>query len=164
MRQLARAASGDSQAVVNALARWLANHSTVRTISVFAALPDEPDLADLVMQNPDRCWLYPKIAGNFLHFHAVKNPHLDLEPGACGIQEPLPCLPEIPVLRIDAFFCPGLAFDRHGGRLGRGRGFYDRMLAQARPDSLKVGVCFPRQLVPDTFPVAHDVRMDELVF
>jgi 5-formyltetrahydrofolate cyclo-ligase len=77
--------------------------------------------------------------------------------------EPLPCLPELPVARIDAFFCPGLAFDSHGGRLGRGRGFYDRMLAQARPDALKVGVCFPRQLVSDTCPEAHDVRMDELV-
>jgi 5-formyltetrahydrofolate cyclo-ligase len=163
MRQLARTAFGDSQAVVTALTRWLAAHPTVRTISVFAALPDEPDLADFVVQNPDRCWLYPKIDGDSLHFHAVKNPYRDLQPGAFGIQEPLPCLPEIPVDRIDAFFCPGLAFDGHGGRLGRGRGFYDRMLAQARPDALKVGVCFPRQLVSDTFPEAHDVRMDELV-
>ena len=50
-----------------------------------------------------------------------------------------------------------------GGRLGRGRGFYDRMLAKARPDALKLGICFEIQLVADTFPEPHDVRMDHVI-
>ena len=163
MRQLARREPGDSAALLTAVARWLEAHPAVRTIAVFAALPDEPDLAGIVMQNPDRCWVYPKIDGDFLRFQAVEDPARDLAKGAFGICEPLPNMPEIPVERIDAFLCPGLAFDPRGGRLGRGRGFYDRMLAQARPDALKIGLCFPRQIVPDTFCEAHDIRMDGLI-
>ncbi len=42
---------------------------------------------------------------------------------------------------------PGLAFDQGGGRLGRGGGHYDRLLARLRADCLRVGVCFSGQLV-----------------
>jgi len=93
----------------------------------------------------------------------VENPDAQLMPGAFGVREPSPDLPVIPVKRIDAFLCPGLAFDPHGARLGRGRGFYDRMLSKARPGALKIGVCFPWQIVPDVFPEAHDVIMDEVL-
>lgn len=164
MRQLARREPGDSAALLAAVERWLEGHPAVRTIAVFAALADEPDLADIVRRNPDRRWVYPKIDGDFLRFHAVQDPARDLAHGAFGIREPLPSMPEVPVAQIDAFLCPGLAFDSRGGRLGRGRGFYDRMLAQARPDALKFGLCFHRQIVPDTFCEAHDIRMDGLIF
>ena len=85
------------------------------------------------------------------------------ETGAFGVREPSPDMPVIPLDQIDAFLCPGLAFDPRGGRLGRGRGFYDRMLAGARPDALRIGVCFPWQIVPDVFPEAHDVFMDGIL-
>ncbi len=101
--------------------------------------------------------------GDDLHFHQVENPDSQLTPGAFGVREPSSDLPIIPVDGINAFFCPGLAFDPRGGRLGRGRGFYDRILAKARPGALKIGVCFPWQIVADTFPEAHDVIMDEVL-
>jgi len=90
----------------------------------------------------------------------VEDPCAGLSPGAMGILEPLPHLPQVGIAEIDAFLCPGLAFDARGGRLGRGKGFYDRMLARARPDALKMGVCFPQQLVPDVFAQEHDIPMD----
>lgn len=163
LRRMLRAESLDSRAVCAAVDDWLANQPGLRTIAVFAALPGEVDLSELVARHVDRCWVYPRVAGDHLIFHVMRDPAADLVPGAFGICEPSPTLVEVAVTQIDAFLCPGLAFDPHGGRLGQGRGFYDRLLAAARPDALKVGVCFARQIVPDTFQEPHDMRMDVVV-
>jgi len=164
MRSLANASSQDSAAVCARLDRWLTEHPTLRTIAVFAALPGEVDLTDWISARPGIRWVFPKVIGNHLTFHPIRDPGNDLVSGAFGIREPHPDLTEVPVESIDAFLCPGLAFDNHGGRLGRGKGFYDRLLASARPDALKVGVCFPWQVVDDTFAEPHDFAMDALVF
>jgi 5-formyltetrahydrofolate cyclo-ligase len=158
-----RGTPADSRAVCDALDRWLGKQSGLRTIAVFSALPGEVDLSELVARHPQWCWVYPRVAGDDLGFHAVANPAVDLAPGAFGIREPSSAMAKIPLDRIDVFLCPGLAFDGHGGRLGRGRGYYDRMLAGARHGSVKVGVCFAHQIVPDTFAEPHDVRMDVVV-
>ena len=143
--------------------RWLAGCPGVYRIAVFAALPGEVDLTEWIARHPERCWVYPRVAGDALRFHAVGDPAVDLSAGTLGIREPSPALPEIAVDRIDAFLCPGLAFDARGGRLGRGCGFYDRMLAGVRHEAVKIGVCFAYQIVPDTFQEPHDMRMDAVV-
>lgn len=56
---------------------------------------------------------------------------------------------------------PGVAFDLNGGRLGRGRGYYDRLLRSAR--GLRVGICYEWQLLPSLPCEAHDVRMNALM-
>lgn len=132
-------------------------------MAIFAALPGEPDLLPLVEHHPERRWVLPRVDGDFLTFHPVTDPENELISGAFGIREPRPDSTIIPIHEIDAFLCPGLAFDSSGNRLGRGRGFYDRMLEQARPDAHKLGVCFPFQVVADTFPEPHDIRMDALI-
>lgn len=133
------------------------------TIAVYAAVPGEVDLSELVKKHTDRKWVYPRVAANTITFHVVKNPAVELVTGAFGILEPAPSLAAIEVAKIDAFLCPGLAFDGRGGRLGRGRGYYDRLLTEARPGTLKVGVCFDWQIVEDTYQEAHDVRMDMVI-
>jgi 5-formyltetrahydrofolate cyclo-ligase len=57
------------------------------------------------------------------------------------IPEPVKGIPT-PTEKIDAVLAPLLAFDRHGHRLGYGRGFYDRFLSKCRPDCLKIGLSF----------------------
>lgn len=163
MRRLMCDRAADSAAIHPALDNWLADHSALQTIAVFSALPGEVDLTKTIARHPERRWVWPRVAGDDLHFHQAENPAALLATGAFGIREPSLDLPIIPVNQIDAFFCPGLAFDPRGGRLGRGRGFYDRMLAKARPDALKIGICFPWQIVADTFPETHDVHMDEVL-
>ena len=64
---------------------------------------------------------------------------------------------------IDVFLCPGLAFDLRGGRLGRGRGFYDRALALTGPGAYRIGICFSWQIVEDVHCEPHDVPMDEVI-
>jgi 5-formyltetrahydrofolate cyclo-ligase len=163
MRRILQNDEHDSSTVCEALVPWLAARPHLRRIAAFSALPGEVDLANLVERFPDRRWVFPRVSGDDLTFHAILDPVSELVAGAFGILEPAAGLAEIPVPRIDAFFCPGLAFDPNGGRLGRGRGFYDRMLANARHDALKIGVCFDCQIVPDTLPQPHDVRMNGVV-
>lgn len=158
MRRSLRDFDGSSHPACAALEKWLLNHPRLRTIAIYSALPGEVDLSTIILGRADLAWVYPKIRGHHLTFH----PGGDLRPGPFNLLEPTDS-PEVPVLEIDAFICPGLAFDVTGGRLGRGRGYYDRLLAQARPNALKIGICFEFQLVPDTFPEAHDVLMDAVI-
>ena len=142
------------------LAAWLLARPSLRTIAVYSPLPGEVDLTAAIRQRPDLAWVYPKINGHHLTFHRAET----WTTGEFGILEPADASPEVPLGEIDAFICPGLAFDQNGGRLGRGRGFYDRVLANARPGALKIGICFDLQIVPDTFPEPHDIHMDAVIF
>lgn len=157
------ARSGDSEAVRNAVADWIRRHPQVRTIASFAALPDEVDLTELVTLFPEKRWLFPRVDGEQVFFHATADPSNDLVRGAFGILEPSADSARVPLDEIDAFFCPGMAFDHQGGRLGRGKGFYDRLLSQARTDAHKIGVAFPSQIVPTTHCEPHDIPMDEII-
>lgn len=65
-------------------------------------------------------------------------------------------------LSVDAVFCPGLAFDVFGRRIGHGEGFYDRLLSAVK-DSLKIGLCFEFQIFEDLPSMDHDIKMDYLI-
>jgi 5-formyltetrahydrofolate cyclo-ligase len=87
-----------------------------------------------------------------------------LREGAFGVMEPQG--PAIELGRIDVFLVPGVAFDERGGRIGFGRGYYDRLLGRRRqlddaPTAIFVGICYDWQLVDDAIAVEpHDVAMD----
>ena len=154
---------GDSETVRQAVADWIRRHPQVHAIATFAALPDEVDLTELVTLFPEKRWLFPRVEGQLIVFHTVEDPSKDLVRGAFGILEPRVDSPIVPLDEIDAFFCPGMAFAPHGGRLGRGKGFYDRLLSQARADAHKIGIAFPSQIVPNTHCEPHDILMDEII-
>ncbi len=92
----------------------------------------------------------------------------DLSPRTLGILEPKAELRvrsdrRVAVEEIDLFVIPGLAFDRQGGRLGYGKGYFDGLLKQARPDALLAAVAFECQIF-DAVPVMpQDVRVDAIV-
>lgn len=85
----------------------------------------------------------------------------DLEMGHYGIWEPVParCRPVQP-RQVDLVIVPGLAFDGVGGRLGRGAGYYDRLLKGMR--AVKVGFAFSCQVLPAVPVWVQDVGMDAL--
>lgn len=64
---------------------------------------------------------------------------------------------------LDLVMVPGVAFDRRGGRLGYGKGYYDRLLRRLRHDALAVGVAFECQIVPEIPMQQHDVFMDKVL-
>jgi 5-formyltetrahydrofolate cyclo-ligase len=160
MRRALRNPPYDSAAACNALNAWLVGQTPQLTLASFAALPGEVDLSSCVAAHPQIRWVFPRVCGTELHFHQSS----DFSVGAFGILEPSAVAPRIALDAIDAFLCPGLAFSGCGGRLGRGRGFYDRALSQARGGAVKIGVCFPFQIVANTFSEPHDVRMDLLFY
>ena len=72
---------------------------------------------------------------------------------------------------LDLIVVPGVAFDRNGGRIGRGKGFYDRFLARARERGqagdaasrpFRLGLCFSCQIVDSVPCDAHDQRVDAI--
>jgi 5-formyltetrahydrofolate cyclo-ligase len=63
-----------------------------------------------------------------------------------------------PLNRLDLIIAPGLAFDARGRRLGRGKGFYDRLLSTAA--GVKCGICFAEQLLAEIPVEPHDVVLD----
>ena len=86
---------------------------------------------------------------------------VNLSPGQFGIPEPHPAAPPLPLNQLDFILVPGLAFDLFGARLGRGRGFYDRLLAGVR--GVKCGLGFDEQIEPELPLETHDILLDCLV-
>jgi 5-formyltetrahydrofolate cyclo-ligase len=64
---------------------------------------------------------------------------------------------------LDLVMVPGVAFDRSGGRMGHGKGYYDKLLQHARPDALLVALAFECQLFAEIPTAAHDIFMDRII-
>lgn len=86
------------------------------------------------------------------------------EKGLFGIPEPS-VISECDERRLsfDLIVVPGLAFDIHGGRLGKGHGYYDRFLSGLSPETRVVGLAFPWQVVEEVPMEAHDVPVHAVV-
>ena len=84
----------------------------------------------------------------------------DLIAGKLNILEPK-LLRHTPVTRPDVWLVPGLAFDRKGNRLGRGRGYFDALLQHA--PGIKIALTHDFQLLNEVPVEPHDVRMDFIV-
>jgi 5-formyltetrahydrofolate cyclo-ligase len=86
----------------------------------------------------------------------------DLAIGKFGILEPIPeAVRPVTFEEIDAVLVPGLAFDEIGNRLGRGLGYFDRLLRQI--NGVKIAPAFDFQVVDEVLAEAHDLRMDFIV-
>jgi 5-formyltetrahydrofolate cyclo-ligase len=85
-----------------------------------------------------------------------------LHAGPFGVLEPLPEARGLQFEQLDLILVPGLAFDPCGRRLGRGRGFFDRLLSRASRAE-KWGVAFDSQLVPAVPCAPHDANVDAVV-
>ena len=92
----------------------------------------------------------------------------ELAIGMYRILEPKAELRNLPDKRVtveelDLIIVPGVAFDRNGGRMGHGFGYYDKLLQHARPDTPLVALAFECQLFPEIPTEAHDVFMDKII-
>ncbi|MFI3119028.1 MAG: 5-formyltetrahydrofolate cyclo-ligase [Methylococcaceae bacterium] len=92
----------------------------------------------------------------------------ELMPGTWGILEPPKHRwgepgKEIAPEQLDCIIVPGVAFDRKGGRLGNGAGYYDRLLKNIRSDAALIGICFEAQLIEQIAMEVHDVPMDLVI-
>ena len=88
----------------------------------------------------------------------ITNPKTQIVTGKFGIREPDATTTEIPLEKFNLILVPGMAFDLKGNRLGRGRGFYDRLLTGTA--GIKCGVCHDGQLFPEIPAEPQDVKVD----
>jgi 5-formyltetrahydrofolate cyclo-ligase len=131
------------------------------SIALFAPQEFEPDL-DLLWELgllDHHSVAYPRCDAKTLLFRTVTKLS-DLSPAKSGIREPAGGASSE---RLDLIVIPGLAFTPEGNRLGRGAGFYDRFLSTIPGDTVKIGVCFEFQLLPEIPVEYHDVKVDALV-
>ena len=131
------------------------------TVLLYHSLKDEVDTHEFI-----RKWsrlkriLLPVVVGDDLELRAYTGPE-DLAIGAYGIEEPTGAR-FTDYAAIGFIAVPGVAFDRNGNRLGRGKGYYDRLLPRI-PAAYKAGICFPYQLVEEVPAEPFDIRMDEII-
>lgn len=88
----------------------------------------------------------------------------DLAPGPYGIYEPSPVWRKaVDPSEVELVLVPGIAFDRQGGRLGFGAGYFDKLLSRM-PRAVRIGLAFSVQLLEESLPMeAHDIRMSFIV-
>jgi 5-formyltetrahydrofolate cyclo-ligase len=88
--------------------------------------------------------------------------HGELRKGPYGVVEPAVERP-VRIRDLDLIIVPGLAFDKKGDRLGRGKGYYDRFLSRIPKDTPVVGLAFDFQILPSVPTVAHDVSVTRVI-
>jgi 5-formyltetrahydrofolate cyclo-ligase len=135
------------------------------TILFFAPLPDELDVWPLLekfLAAGKICALpfFDSVTQTY-SARQVEDPAADISIGKFGVREPAPSCAEIPPDKFDLILVPGVAFDWNGNRLGRGRGFYDRLLAKT--PGLKCGVGYDLQLVRKVPAEPHDAKVNFIV-
>jgi 5-formyltetrahydrofolate cyclo-ligase len=133
-----------------------------RRILLFAPLGDEPDLWPLVAEGiaAGKVVCLPRFEPAARQYAAarVESMDRDIRTGAFGIREPRPEVDPWPLSRLDLILVPGVAFSVDGLRLGRGKGYYDRLLPQTT--GAKCGVAFDEQIEPVIPSEPHDVILD----
>jgi 5-formyltetrahydrofolate cyclo-ligase len=126
-------------------------------VSLFTSLPGEPDAELLWEAGRFKVICCPAMGQNGPELRVARNP-IEMKRTARGFFEP-PEGSAIDPSLVDLFVVPGLAFDMAGLRLGRGGGYYDRLLARRRTDSATVGLVPDRLLVASLPREPHDIPM-----
>jgi len=85
-----------------------------------------------------------------------------LKKGPYGVIEPA-VERRISLDDIDLVLVPGVAFDKKGNRLGRGKGFYDRFLNRLHSRTATIGLAFDFQILPDLPALSHDAKVDKVI-
>jgi 5-formyltetrahydrofolate cyclo-ligase len=135
------------------------------SVLLFAPMPEEPDVWPLLAEAlaGGKTIALPRFHGATGNYRAARVQDLpgDIVPGQFGIREPAAGCRDIPFSQFDLVLVPGVAFDRQGRRLGRGRGYYDRLLVEVR--GAKCGIAFDEQMAVEVPAGPADVLLNFVV-
>lgn len=127
-------------------------------IGTYMPLPNEIDTIPL-FKNSEKTFFIPAFEKKTKTYRMARYTS-NLQKGKFGILEP-----KDPVWaerdELDLILTPGIAFDKKGNRLGRGGGFYDRLLPQYK--AIRAGICFDFQLLEKIPSEPHDCKMDFII-
>lgn len=128
-------------------------------ILMYHSLPDElSTIAFLDKWGTKKHFYLPRVNGVNLDILPYDRSRLEL--GAFHIEEPVGDELTDPA-EIELIVVPAVAYDRCGNRLGRGKGFYDRLLSTTK--ATKIGVGYDFQLVDEIAVEPHDVPVDMVI-
>ena len=129
-------------------------------VLMYHSLPDELSTLNFLDKWAERKRFFlPRVNGVNLDILPYDRSSLRL--GAFQIEEPQGS-DFTDIGEIDMVVVPAVAYDRHGNRVGRGKGFYDRLLSSSK--AVKVGVCYDFQLIDDDIDAEpHDVKVDIVI-
>ncbi len=128
-------------------------------ILMYHSLPDELSTRDFLRKwNGEKKFYLPRVNGVNLEVLPYEESRLEL--GAFHIEEPTGNETVDPDT-LELIVVPAVAYDRKGNRLGRGKGFYDRLLGSTK--ATKVGVAYEFQIVDEVPVEQHDIPMDIVI-
>lgn len=137
------------------------NFQSAQRVLIYNPLPDEIDVLPILHKyKAQKQFFMPVVADD----NTLKIlPYTDEQKiGAYGIGEPVGT-EFIDISTIDLVIVPGVGFTADGYRLGRGKGYYDRLLSGVK--TYKIGVCYTCQIEPGIVETVepHDVKMDKMI-
>jgi len=94
---------------------------------------------------------------------AILDDHAELKKGPYGIWEPV-TETLVKLEKLDLVVVPGLAFDKKGNRLGRGKGYYDRFLSRLSDKTPSIGLAFDFQILPRVPTTPYDISVKKIIF
>jgi len=139
------------------------------TVMMFLSMPHEIDTSEAILHawQLGKVVAVPKVSWEQRHMIpvAINSLETGLSTEKGGLRNPTGSVP-IPFAEINLVVTPGLAFDRHGHRLGRGGAFYDRFFSNAELTAARYGFAFAEQIaesvpVTDSDEPVHFVVTDE---
>ena len=146
----------------------LAEYSGAGTVMFYLSFRNEVRTDGMIKEGlKSKKIVVPVVSGNDLAVYGISDFEGSLETGSFGIREPIEghCSPAKHEL-IDLVIVPGVVCDKAGGRIGFGRGYYDRFLSRLKGVNENVsiiGIAFNMQLIERIEIEANDVRMDKVV-
>lgn len=130
-----------------------------RVVLGYWSMDDEVDTHDFIVKwAKEKIILLPCVRGDELELRRFDSVGTLRAGEAFGIPEPVG---ELYDGQIDVALVPGVAFDARGNRLGRGKGYYDRILKDC--SAYKIGICFNFQFVEQVPVDENDIRMEEVI-
>jgi 5-formyltetrahydrofolate cyclo-ligase len=153
-----------SDAIADFAIQLLGKLAADSVVALYAPKGTEVDTARIDADARSRSLrvVYPRIADGALRLAFHEAAIDELVPSTFGIREPLPTSPTTEITDIAAMIVPGLAFDRAGGRIGWGRGYYDATLVHA-PAAMRIGLAFECQILEHVPREAHDAVLHYVV-
>ena len=153
------AAAADSLAIVSRIEQMRA-FQDAKTILLYYPIHNEVDLRPLLEKYyHQKTLLLPITHRHYIEVRPYRGEE-SMQRGRMHIPEPQT---ETYTGAIDLIFVPGVVFDTHCHRIGRGGGYYDRFLKQHRK-AVKIGVCYDFQLQHSTIPqLWHDKSLDRVI-
>ena len=142
--------------------QMLSSFTKARAILLYAPLPGEPDLR-IILGNSSRRFFFPRMQKTHLELYEW-SPQAPWIVGPYGVEEPDPQQwQKASLAEVDLALIPGIAFDPKGHRLGRGAGYFDRLLGDSSCHAIKVGIAWSWQILTNIPIEEYDVKMDFVV-